>query len=148
MNDSITTNHTILTTGRYRGMHLLRQSYCGPLCVLPVFYRCQTPRPHTGLAHLLYNGRGARGQREEEEELHVACFMGFVSFLAGRIEVLRVAPWHAKVVFNAAARANIQTATATSTPLTDAGLNGTGEVIQVGGFSDGALFYACSMPSW
>ena len=73
--------------------------------------------------------------------------MGLVSFLAGRFEVLRVAPWHAKVIFNAAARANIQTATVISTPLTDAGLNGTGEVIQVGGFSDGTLLYACIMPS-
>ncbi|CAM9668187.1 unnamed protein product, partial [Laminaria digitata] len=57
--------------------------------------------------------------------------MGLVSFLAGRLQVLRVAPWHTQVLFNAAARANIQSATVTSTPLTDAGLNGTGEVIQV-----------------
>ena len=74
------------------------------------------------------------GQGEEAEELHVACFMGLVSFLAGRLEVLRIAPWHKQVLLNAAARANIQSATVTSTPLTDAGLNGTGEVIQVGGY--------------
>ena len=71
------------------------------------------------------------GQGEEAEELHVACFMGLVSFLAARLEVLRVAPWHTKVLLNAVARATIQSATSTSTPLTDAGLDGTGEVIQV-----------------
>ena len=61
----------------------------------------------------------------------MACFMGLVSFLASRPEVLRVAPRHKMRLLNAAARANIQTATVTSTPLTDAGLDGTGEVIQV-----------------
>ena len=61
----------------------------------------------------------------------MACFMGLVSFLASRPEVLRVAPKHKRRLLNAAARANIQTATVTSTPLTDAGLDGTGEVIQV-----------------
>lgn len=101
--------------------------------------RPRTPRPYTGLDHLLYNGRGVGGQPEEAVELHVACFMGLVSFLAGRLEVLRVMPWHAQDLLNAAARANIQTATVTSTPLTDAGLNGTGEVIQVGGFYKGNL---------
>lgn len=61
----------------------------------------------------------------------MACFMGLVSFLAGRPEVLRVAPRHRMRLHNAAARANIQSASVTSTPLTDAGLNGTGEVVQV-----------------
>ncbi|CAN0356601.1 unnamed protein product, partial [Scytosiphon promiscuus] len=46
----------------------------------------------TGLDHLLYSGRGVGGESEEEAaELHVACFMGLVSFLASRHEVLRVA---------------------------------------------------------
>lgn len=91
------------------------------------------PRTHTtGLDHLLYSGRGVGGRREEATELHVACFMGLVSFLASRPEVLRVAASHRKRLLNAAARANIQSATVTSTPLTDAGLDGTGEVIQVG----------------
>ena len=61
----------------------------------------------------------------------MACFMGFVSVPAGRPEVLRVTPRHQTRLLNAAARANIQLATVTSTPLTDAGLDGTGEVIQV-----------------
>lgn len=81
--------------------------------------------------HLLYDGRGVGGQGEEATELHMACFMGLVSFLAGRTEVLRIAPWHTKVLLNAAARANIQSASVTKTPLTDAGLDGSGEVIQV-----------------
>lgn len=63
----------------------------------------------------------------------MSCFMGLVSFLASRPEVLRIAPRHRTRLLNAAARANVQTATVTSTPLTDAGLDGTGEVIQVGG---------------
>ena len=71
------------------------------------------------------------GQGEESTELSVACFMGLVSFLAGRHEVLRIAPWHTKSLLNAAARANIQSASVTKTPLTDAGLDGSGEVIQV-----------------
>lgn len=85
-----------------------------------------------GLDHLLFSGRGAGGSDEEEStELHVACFMGLVSFFAGRPEVLRLSPRHTKRVLNEAARGIIQSASATDTPLTDAGLDGTGEVIQV-----------------
>lgn len=72
------------------------------------------------------------GQGEEATELHIACFMGLVSFLASRPEALRVTPRHKKDTHNAFARANIQSATVTSSPLTDAGLDGTGEVVQVG----------------
>ena len=50
------------------------------------------------------------------------------------MEVLRVSPWQKKVTLNASARANIQSGTVTATPLTDAGLDGTGEIIQVGGW--------------
>ena len=57
--------------------------------------------------------------------------MGLVSFLAGRLEVLRVSSRHTHGLLNSAARANIQSATTTDTPLTDAGLDGTGQVIQV-----------------
>lgn len=64
-------------------------------------------------------------------ELHVACFMGLVSFVASRSEVLRISTKNKKRLLNAAARAIIQTATTSDTPLTDAGLDGTGEVIQV-----------------
>ena len=86
-----------------------------------------------GLDHLLHSGRGAGGTSQEGEaaELHVACFMGLVSFLASRLEVLRVGSRHTQGLLNAAARANIQSATITDTPLTDAGLDGAGEVIQV-----------------
>lgn len=55
----------------------------------------------TGLDHLLHSGRGVGGETEEEAaELHVACFMGLVSFLANRHEVLRVATWNMKVIRN------------------------------------------------
>lgn len=85
--------------------------------------------------HLLHSGRGVGGMGEEAIELHVACFMGLLSFLASRAEVLRVTPRHRKRLLNAAARANIQSATVISTPLTDAGLTGDGEVVQVNSFN-------------
>eukprot|EP00904_Undaria_pinnatifida_P000092 jgi/Undpi1/10083/HiC_scaffold_28.g12537.m1 len=85
----------------------------------------------SGLDHLLYPGsQDVRGS-EETTELRIACFMGLVSFLSGRIEVLRVAPRRSKHLKNAVGRALIQSATITSTPLTAAGLDGTGQVIQV-----------------
>lgn len=71
------------------------------------------------------------GHEDEATELHVACFMGLASFLASRQEVLRVAPRHAAKMHDAAVRAIIQTATSTETPLTAAGLDGAGEIIQV-----------------
>lgn len=71
------------------------------------------------------------GHGEEATELHVACFMGLVSFFASRAEVLNVGARVQQRLLNAAARAIIQSSTATSSPLTDAGLDGTGEVIQV-----------------
>eukprot|EP00904_Undaria_pinnatifida_P010989 jgi/Undpi1/701/HiC_scaffold_10.g04165.m1 len=83
------------------------------------------------LDHLLYIESGAMGSDEESMELRVACFMGLVSFLSGRLEVLRVSPRHEARVMNAAARTMIQSATLTRAPLTAAGLDGTGEVIQV-----------------
>ncbi|CBN78745.1 peptidase S8 and S53 [Ectocarpus siliculosus] len=85
-----------------------------------------------GLDHLLYDGREVSGASEEEAaELRMACYMGLVSFLASRHEVLKVAGWNRKVNLNAAARATIQSASVDSTPLTDAGLDGSGEVIQI-----------------
>lgn len=67
----------------------------------------------------------------EAEELKRACFVTLVSYLASQPEVLRVAPLHKAKILNAVARAIIQSATVTETPLTDAGLDGSGEVIQV-----------------
>lgn len=85
----------------------------------------------SGLDHLLYSGRGAGGHSDEATELHVACFMGLISFLASKQEVLRIAPSRPVRLLDATARAIIQTATPSQTPLTDAGLDGTGEIIQV-----------------
>lgn len=61
----------------------------------------------------------------------MACFMGLLSYLADRPEVVRVSSLHMPSTFNAAARAVIQSATTEETPLSDAGLDGTGEVVQV-----------------
>lgn len=61
------------------------------LCI-PRFFCCP------GLDHLLHDGRGVGGASSEESaELHMACFMGLVSFLASTNEVLRVDTWHHKV---------------------------------------------------
>ncbi|CAM9402432.1 unnamed protein product [Ectocarpus sp. 8 AP-2014] len=70
--------------------------------------------------------------------------MGLVSFLASKPEVLRVAPRQSQALLNAAARANIQSATVTDTPLTDAGLDGTGQVVQVidSGVDESSCFFA------
>lgn len=68
---------------------------------------------------------------KHEEELRVACFMGLLSYLADRPEVLRVSPLHMPATLNAVARAIIQSANTEDTPLSDAGLDGTGEVVQV-----------------
>lgn len=57
--------------------------------------------------------------------------MGLVSFLASTQEVLRIAPKRPVQMLDAAARAVMQSATSTETPLTDAGLDGTGQIIQV-----------------
>lgn len=82
--------------------------------------------------HLLVGGRGAGGSAgAESEELHVACFMGLVSYLASRPQVLRVAPYYRTKLLNAVAKSISQSATITETPLSDAGLSGSGEVIQV-----------------
>lgn len=81
--------------------------------------------------HLLYKESGGGRNNEEAAELRVACFMGLVSFLSARVEVLRVGPRLAKQLFNAAARAMVQSATLVRAPLTAAGLDGTGEIIQV-----------------
>lgn len=63
----------------------------------------------------------------------MACFMGLLSYLASVPEVLRVSTFHTSKILNAVAKAISQSATLTETPLTDSGLDGTGEVIQVGG---------------
>ncbi|CAM9659673.1 unnamed protein product, partial [Hapterophycus canaliculatus] len=85
-----------------------------------------------GINHLLPGGRGAGGNEgEEADELQVACFMGLLSFLASRPEVVRISAAREAKLLNAAAYRNLQSATLTETPMTDSGLDGTGEVIQV-----------------
>lgn len=61
----------------------------------------------------------------------MACFMGLLSFLASRPEVVRISAARQAKMLNAAAYTNLQSATLTETPMSDSGLDGTGEVIQV-----------------
>lgn len=63
-------------------------------------------------------------------ETKMACFMGLLSQLAAKPEVLRVSPHQRAQELNSVANAVVQSATKTETPLLDAGLDGTGEVIQ------------------
>lgn len=82
--------------------------------------------------HLLHLGRGAGGTRgAESDELQMACLMGLVSYLATVPEVQRISPLHASELKNAVAGAIVQSGNADDRPLTEAGLDGTGEVIQV-----------------
>ena len=82
--------------------------------------------------HLLHLGRGAGGSTgAESDELQMACLMGLVSYLAGLPEVQRVSPFHESRLMNAVAGAIVQSGKDGDRPLTEAGLDGTGEVIQV-----------------
>lgn len=74
---------------------------------------------------------GNGDSEDDAQELKMACFMGLISYLADRSEVLRVSPFHAPRPLNAVARAIVQSAGIELTPLSDAGLDGTGEVVQV-----------------
>lgn len=80
---------------------------------------------HTGVDHLLPKGDGTA------PETQIACFMGLLSHLASKPEVLRIAPRYSTRLANAVASAIVQSATTTSTSMQDAGLDGNGEVIQV-----------------
>ncbi|CAN0117670.1 unnamed protein product, partial [Scytosiphon promiscuus] len=77
-----------------------------------------------GLDHLLPN-------EKNPSEAKMACFMGLLSQLAAKPEVLRISPLHRVRNLNAVASAVVQSSTTTDTSLLDAGLDGTGEVIQV-----------------
>lgn len=57
--------------------------------------------------------------------------MSLLSQLAVKSEVLRVSPLHSAELLNAVGNPVVQSATTTDTPLLDAGLDGTGEVLQV-----------------
>lgn len=82
--------------------------------------------------HLLPLGRGAGGTSgTESNELQMACLMGLMSGLAAAPEVQRISPLHASELKNAVAGAVVQSGTISDKPLTDTGLDGTGEIIQV-----------------
>lgn len=83
---------------------------------------------------MLPDGRGAGGREgEESEELRAACYMGLLSYLTFTPEVLRVSPLYQFKILNAVASSITQSGSTdiAEKPLTAAGLDGTGEVIQV-----------------
>lgn len=85
-----------------------------------------------GMDHLLPLGRGAGGKNgPESDELQMACLMGLMSGLAAAPEVQRISPFHVAELKNAVAGAVVQSGTISDKPLSDAGLDGTGEIIQV-----------------
>ncbi|CAM9433577.1 unnamed protein product, partial [Choristocarpus tenellus] len=90
-----------------------------------------------GLEHLLPGGDpwtrlGDVGiGLEGDADSQMACLMGLISYLLSRPEVVRVTPEIQKRTLNAVATAITQSATITDKPLTLAGLDGSGEVIQV-----------------
>lgn len=96
-----------------------------------VHERGEQKKFNTGIDHLLPSTEPSIDD-EDAKELQMACFMGLLAFLADRPEVLRVSSLHMPTTFNAEARAIIQSAGVEETPLSDAGLDGTGEVVQVG----------------
>ena len=86
-----------------------------------------------GMDHLLHLGKGAGGSTDaESDELQMAFLMGLLSYLAGLPEVQRISPFHESHILNAVAGAIVQSGNTVDRPLTDAGLDGTDEVIQVG----------------
>lgn len=96
-----------------------------------IAYRLPPRMVLAGVDHLLVGREGAGGQKgEEPDELPIACLMSFFSCLADRPEVLHISPAYRMETLNAAAFPNVQSATLTATPLSDAGLNGEGEIIQ------------------
>lgn len=78
-------------------------------------------------------GQTMRGSDDDGngETEKTACLMGLVSFLASRPEVARVSALPRAELANAVAGAIVQGASATSTPLWDRGVDGSGEVVQV-----------------
>lgn len=61
----------------------------------------------------------------------MACFMGLVSHLAAKPSVLRVAPLHGVELLDEVVNAIVESGNIDYTPFQDAGLDGSGEVIQV-----------------
>ncbi|CAN0345646.1 unnamed protein product [Pylaiella littoralis] len=90
-----------------------------------------------GVDHLLPS-------EDAPSEAKMACFMGLLSQLAAKPEVLRVSPLYRAKRLNAVASAITEGGTTTERPLLDAGLNGAGEVIQVvdTGLDESSCFFA------
>ncbi|CAM9309050.1 unnamed protein product [Choristocarpus tenellus] len=91
----------------------------------------------TDLNHLMPGGdsrsfeKEIEGGLESKAEAQMGCLMTLISYLSSRPEVMLVTPEIEKRTLNAVATAITQSATITNKPLTLAGLDGTGEVIQV-----------------
>lgn len=76
-----------------------------------------------GIDHLL--------PADHPSEARIACFMRLVSHLAAKPPVLRVAPLHGVELLDEDINAIVESGNINHSPLQDAGLDGSGEVIQV-----------------
>ncbi|CAN0071048.1 unnamed protein product, partial [Ectocarpus sp. 12 AP-2014] len=86
------------------------------------------------------DGGGSASASEREK---TACLMGLVSFLAARPEVARVSALPRAELFNAVAGRIVQGGSATTQPIWDRGVDGSGEVVQVvdSGIDEGSCFF-------
>lgn len=78
------------------------------------------------------DGTESSGEDALTDGERTACLMGLVSFLASRPEVARVSALPRAQLHNAIASRIVQSGSETRTPLWDRGIDGSGEVIQVG----------------
>lgn len=104
------------------------------LLVPPTNSKDEEPTPHRASSRARAPLRSeAHASSAPSDELQVACLMGLVSALSATPEVLRVSPYHAPSVVNAVGASVTESATndISQTPLRKAGIDGSGEVVQV-----------------
>ena len=81
---------------------------------------------------LMNQGRGAGGSvGRQSDELKTSCRFGFHSYGEWVRNSQSAGPFHEARIMNAVAGAIVQSGNVVDRPLTEAGLDGTGEVIQV-----------------
>ncbi|CAM9494152.1 unnamed protein product [Pylaiella littoralis] len=102
-----------------------------------------TTRPGSSSSSSGGGGRDSSDSNSDSEREKKACLMGLVSFLASRPEVARVSALPRAELSNEVAARIVQGASATSTPIWDRGVDGSGQVVQVvdSGVAQGSCFF-------